>query len=350
MYRLIRPFLFTLDPETAHRTAIRALRTGIMPGRSVRSFPRLVQHLWGCNFMHPVGLAAGFDKDAEAVDAIAAQGMASVECGTVTPKPQAGNPKPRIFRIAEQEAVINRMGFNNQGLEAFVRNLRARQTQAIVGGNIGKNKDSEDAIRDYVTCLEAIYPFVDYITVNISSPNTPGLRDLQAEEALNTLIAALHEKRAKLVAATSMHKAILVKIAPDLEGDVLAMIAETALRHALDGLIISNTTITRPGIARVRAEWQTGGLSGKPLMPLATAALAEIARLTQGKVTLVGVGGITSAEDAYEKILHGASLVQLYTALIYQGFGVVPHIVEGLDRLLARDGFTHIGQAVGKKL
>lgn len=300
--------------------------------------------------MHPVGLAAGFDKNAEVIDALAAQGMASIECGTVTPQPQEGNPKPRIFRITEQEAVINRMGFNNDGLEPFVKNLRERHTKAVVGGNIGKNKDSEDAISDYVACLEAVYPFADYITVNISSPNTPGLRDLQAEEALNALITALHEKRSKLVAATGMHKAILVKIAPDLEGDALAMIAETSLRHALDGLIISNTTITRPGIVEVKPEWQTGGLSGKPLMPLATRTLAEVARLTQGRVTLIGVGGISSAEDAYDKILHGASLVQLYTALIYQGFGLVPRIVAGLDRLLARDGFTHIGQAVGKKL
>lgn len=349
MYNLARPFLFCLDPETAHSAAMLALRNGLLPEQSIPHHPRLSQTLWGLPFVHPVGLAAGFDKNAEAIDAIAAQGMAFVECGTVTPKPQRGNPRPRIFRVTQEQAVINRLGFNNKGLACFTGNASARKTRAVLGGNIGKNKDSEDAVSDYVACLEAVYPHVDYITVNISSPNTPGLRDLQAEESLNGLIAALHAKRKTLVDATGIRKAILVKIAPDLEGDALAMIAQTALHHSLDGLIIGNTTVTRP-LAVTKPEWQTGGLSGKPLMPLATKTLAGIARITRGTVPLIGAGGIASAEDAYEKILHGASLVQLYTALIYQGFALVPRIVNGLDALLARDGFSHIGEAVGQKL
>lgn len=349
MYRVFRPLLFTMCPETAHHAALAALRAGVLPAHKPHPSARLKQTLWGYDFAHPLGLAAGFDKNAEVIDGVAAQGMAFIECGTVTPRAQEGNPKPRIFRVPEQEAVINRLGFNNKGLDIFVRNVRARKTHAIVGGNIGKNKDSGDAVADYVTCLQAVYPYVDYVTVNISSPNTPGLRDLQAEEALNLLINALHAERASLMQSGHKQKPILVKIAPDLEADALAMIAQTAMRHTLDGLIVSNTTITRPGIA-AKPEWQTGGLSGKPLMPLATRTLASIARITKGTIPLIGVGGVASAEDAYEKILHGASLVQVYTALIYQGFALVPRIVEGLDRLMARDGFATIGDAIGKKL
>ena len=349
MYRIARPLIFTLCPETAHHAALAALRSGLLPKHTLPAYPRLTQHLWGYDFTHPIGLAAGFDKNAEVMDGVAAQGMAFVECGTVTPKPQAGNPKPRIFRIVEREAVINRLGFNNKGLDTFVHNIRQRKTHVPVGGNIGKNKDSDDAVADYVTCFNAIYPHVDYITVNISSPNTPGLRDLQAQEALSALIAALHAARELHSTATGKRKPILVKIAPDLEGDALAMIAETAMKHTLDGLIISNTTITRPGIDPVRPEWQAGGLSGKPLMRLATQTLASIARITKDTMPLIGVGGVSSAADAYEKILHGASLVQLYTALIYQGFGMVPLMIKQLDTLLERDGFTHVSQAIGKK-
>lgn len=351
MYRSFRPLIFTLCPETAHNAALSALRAGILPAQAIPSYPRLEQDLWGYRFKHPLGLAAGFDKNAEVCAAVAAQGMAFVECGTVTPKPQSGNPKPRIFRIVEQEAVINRLGFNNKGLEAYRRNTsRYAQRSFVLGGNIGKNKDSIDAVADYVTCFEAIYDTVDYITVNISSPNTPGLRDLQAEDALNVLIKTLHEKRALRLQASEPYKPIFVKIAPDLAGEAIEMIAHTALSHVLDGLIISNTTITRPNIHPMKPEWEAGGLSGKPLMPLATQTLAAIARGTKGKIPLIGVGGVSSAEDMYEKILHGASLVQLYTALIYQGFSMIPKLISGLDALLVRDGFAHVCDAVGKKL
>lgn len=351
MYRTFRPLIFALCPEKAHNVALSALRAGVLPAQSVPSYARLEQTLWGCHFKHPLGLAAGFDKNAEVCAAIAAQGMAFVECGTVTPKPQVGNLKPRIFRIVEQEAVINCLGFNNKGLEVYKHNIsRYAQRSFVLGGNIGKNKDSVDAVADYVACFEGIYDAVDYITVNISSPNTPGLRDMQAEDALNTLIKALHEKRALKQKTSATYKPILVKIAPDLAGEAVEMIAHTALNHALDGLIVSNTTITRPNIHSMKPEWETGGLSGKPLMPLATQTLAAVARVTKGKVPLIGVGGVSSAEDAYTKILHGASLVQLYTALVYQGFSMIPTLVSGLDALLARDGFAHVRDAVGKKL
>lgn len=345
MYALLRPFVFCLPPEEAHKASIRALRCGLLPPQRCNPSPKLAQQLWGLSFPHPVGMAAGFDKNAEAIDGLAAQGFGFVECGTVTPRPQAGNPKPRIFRLARQEAVINRLGFNNAGLDAYARNIGKRKSTLILGGNIGKNKESEDAIADYVTCLRALYPLVDYITVNISSPNTPGLRDLQSEASLRALVRALHAERAALAGATKT-KPVLVKVAPDLDAHAIAMIADVALAESVDGLIVSNTTITRPGVDST----ETGGLSGAPLMPLATQTLAEIARATTGRIPLVGVGGIRSAEDAYEKILHGASLVQLYTALVYQGFGLVRTIVEGLDGLLDRDGFAHIGDAIGKKL
>jgi dihydroorotate dehydrogenase len=352
MYTLARPLLFTLCPEKAHGLALKALRSGLMPRQTLPEYPRLKQQLFNLSFAHPIGLAAGFDKNAEAIAGIASQGMAFVECGTVTPRPQSGNPRPRVFRLVEHEAIINRLGFNNEGLEVFEQNLRAtKKHHAIVGGNIGKNKDSEDAIADYVTALNRLYDAVDYITVNISSPNTPGLRDMQAQEVLEALITTLHAARNTHAAQGKKTTPILIKIAPDLDSDALAMIAETALRHRLDGLIISNTTISRPeAISAHPHAHQAGGLSGKPLMPSSTQALASVAKITRGAIPLIGVGGVASAQDAYEKILHGASLVQLYTALVYQGFGMIPTLVSGLDALLARDGFSYIRDAVGARL
>jgi len=346
MYPLLRPLLFKLPPEDAHHAALTALRLGMLPKAPTHPFPRLEQTLWNIHFPNPVGMAAGFDKNAQAIDGLAGQGFGFVECGTVTPRPQPGNPKPRLFRLIEQEAVINRLGFNNDGLAAYTRNVARRHAGVVLGGNIGKNKDSEDAVADYVTCLSAIYPLVDYITINISSPNTPGLRDLQAQAALVTLVRAMHATRREQMSGGVPHKPILVKIAPDLDEAAINLIAETALAESVEGLIVSNTTISRPGITST----EQGGLSGKPLMSLSTQVLASIARATERKIPLIGVGGIASAEDAYEKILHGASLVQIYTALIYQGFGLVREIVAGLDQLLARDGFAHISEAVGKKL
>lgn len=353
MYSLLRPALFALPPELAHAFALKALSSGVMPVKKMSDLPRLKQSLWGLDFSHPIGLAAGCDKNAEAIDGLFSQGFGFVECGTVTPLPQSGNPKPRVFRLIEQQAIINRLGFNNAGLEEFVRNLKRRKSRGIVGGNIGKNKDSIDAgaaIADYVTCLNAIYAHVDYVTVNISSPNTQGLRNLQAYDALRALIFALNIARDAMIKNGDSHKPILIKIAPDLNNDEVAMIGELALALSVDGLIACNTTITRPQMKEVPQHLASGGLSGKPLMALSTLTLAQIARATQGKIPLIGVGGVSSAEDAYQKILHGASLVQLYSALIYQGFSIIPKMAVALDGLLARDGFSSIHEAVGKSL
>lgn len=337
--------LHLLPPETAHRVAIRALKLGLYPRPLHADDPMLRVHLWGKVFANPIGLAAGFDKNAEALIPALKLGFGFVEAGTVTPLPQPGNPTPRLFRIPELQAVINRLGFNNEGLAAFVARLARVQKQAggVVGGNIGRNKNSADAVADYLAGLQAIAPLVDYVTVNISSPNTPGLRGLQDREAFTALLAALQNLRASMANPPPL----LVKIAPDLEDAALEALAEVALAANLDGLIVSNTTITRP--APLNPAWaaEAGGLSGAPLFALSTRVLGKMYRLTAGKLPLIGVGGIRTAEDAYQKIRHGASLLQLYTALIYEGPWVVARLKQGLCALLRRDGFDSVSQAVG---
>lgn len=348
MYAFIKPLIHRIPPETAHRLGIEALRRGLLPEtRSVES-PVLAVKLFGLDFPNPVGLAAGFDKNAEVYSAVLKQGFGFVETGTVTPQPQAGNPRPRIFRLPEEEAVINRLGFNNLGLSAYVANLSRRdKTQGVIGANIGKNKDAADATADYTQGLMAVYPHADYVTVNISSPNTPGLRALQKREALAELLAALRETREGCARAHKRTVPLLLKVAPDLETQEKEDIAQLVQEYAIDGLIVSNTTVSRPeGLKGLRAGEQ-GGLSGRPLFALSTACLKDFYRLTEGKLPIVGVGGIASAQDAYTKIRAGASLVQLYTALVYQGFGLVRAIQEGLVELLKRDGLLHISDAVG---
>jgi dihydroorotate dehydrogenase len=340
-YPLLRPLLFLLPPETAHTLAVRALRSGLVPPQASHISPALNVSAFNLQFPSPVGMAAGFDKNAEAMDALLAQGFGFVEVGTCTPKPQTGNAKPRMFRLREDEAVINRLGFNNLGKNIFCDNLRKPRRAGIVGANIGKNKDSDDAIADYVTMFHAVSGCADYITVNISSPNTAGLRALQERAALDALLQALQDARG------SAHVPLLLKIAPDIDEAEQEAIAEVVLARAIDGLIVSNTTIARPHTLISQHKTQAGGLSGKPLMSRSTQVLANMYRLTGGKLPLIGVGGIASAEDAYAKIRAGATLVQLYSALVYQGFALVPRIHLDLAELLARDGFTHIGDAVG---
>lgn len=339
--------LFRLPPEMAHDVAIKALACGTVPRQPVIRDEVLKMQVAGLQFNNPVGLAAGFDKNAVTLGHMFGQGFGFVECGTVTPWPQEGNPRPRIFRIPQQRAVVNRLGFNNAGIEAFTEKLKAYKGRSIVGANIGKNKDSADAVSDYLTCMRAVYPHASYITVNISSPNTAGLRDLQAKDSLEELVKALHGLRQVLVAEGLPVKPIFVKIAPDLSPPQREAIAQVALAHALDGLIISNTTITRPGLANLSADLQQGGLSGKPLFDGSTELLREMYRLTGRRIPLIGVGGISSAQDAYAKIQAGASLVQVYTGLIYQGFGLVTAINRGLLSLLRRDGITKLRDAVG---
>ncbi|MSP89527.1 MAG: quinone-dependent dihydroorotate dehydrogenase [Alphaproteobacteria bacterium] len=346
LYRLVGPLLRCLEAETAHDLTVTALERGIAPRARGTDDAILYQRLWGIDFPNPIGLAAGFDKDARAFRAILKLGFGFTEIGTVTPLPQIGNPRPRLFRLTHDEAVINRMGFNNRGLEAAARRLEARARQAgIVGANVGKNKDQTDAIADYVAGVRRLAPLADYLVVNVSSPNTPGLRALQMRGPLGDLIGAAKNARDEAGAIGS--PPLLLKIAPDLSPEERADVAEVALASGIDGLIVGNTTVSRPPGLREAASTEPGGLSGRPLLPLATAVLADMYRLTRGRLPIIGVGGIASGADAYAKIRAGASLVQLYTALVYQGPELVSRIKNELVRLLQADGFATIAQAIG---
>jgi dihydroorotate dehydrogenase len=357
--------LHRLPPETAHGLALRALGRGWAGHRPQPPRPRLATRFLGFELPHPLGLAAGFDKNAEAVTGLFGLGFSFVEIGTVTPRPQAGNPRPRLFRLRPQQALINRMGFNNHGLEAVRARLAAQgprlaalradhqgrrwEAAAPLGANIGANRDSAGPVADYVTCLRGLYPLVDYIAVNVSSPNTPGLRDLQRRDRLEALLTALLEARATL-AASGAAKPLLLKIAPDLTPEDEADIAEVALALGIDGLIVSNTTTARPDVVTGAHRDEAGGLSGTPLFLRATEQLARFYRMTGGRLPLIGVGGITTGADAYAKIRAGAAALQLYTALIYQGPAVVERVLRELDRLLAEDGYDRISEAIGADL
>ncbi len=342
---LALPVLRALPPEAAHRASLWALKA--LPRRAVAADPpALAVKPWDRIFPNPVGLAAGYDKHAETVDALFGFGFGFVEIGTVTPLPQPGNPKPRLFRLPEDGAAINRLGFNSQGIDVVARRLAGRdRSRGILGVNIGRNKDTADPVVDYERGVAALAPYADYLAVNVSSPNTPGLRDMQRKTVLPEFIARLQLARAK--ATPRRPPPLLLKIAPDLEPQARNEIAEIALFSGLDGLIVSNSTVARPVSLRSRHARETGGLTGKPLFGPSTALLAEMYHLTGGRLPLIGVGGIASGEDAYAKIRAGATLVQLYTALIYEGPGLVERIKADLVRLLARDGFKSIGEAVG---
>lgn len=347
-YAILRPFIFQLDAEKAHGLAIRALARGWVPVSPSPDHASLKQTLFGLDFDNPVGLAAGFDKNAEAVIGLAKQGFGFIEVGTVTPKPQAGNPTPRIFRLQKDEAIINRLGFNNEGASAMHQRLQNYPEHSmIIGVNIGRNKDCPDAVADYQTLLTQMADVADYITINISSPNTQGLRDMQQKRQLGELLSALNQAKAGLSDHRQQNKPLLLKIAPDIDQATTEDIAELAITHNLSGLIISNTTIKRPNTLKSAQHGETGGLSGRPLMHASTKLLANMYQLTNGQIPLIGVGGIASAEDAYQKILAGASLVQLYSALAYQGFGLIKRINQGLIARLERDGFKHVSEAVG---
>ncbi|NQU62502.1 MAG: quinone-dependent dihydroorotate dehydrogenase [Rhodospirillales bacterium] len=346
LYCLLGPVLRSLDPETAHGLAITALKSGLMPRPAPVTDPRLRQKLWNLDFANPVGLAAGFDKNAEVTDAMLVQGFGFVETGSVTPKPQPGNPKPRLFRLPEDGAVINRLGFNSLGAKVVADNLRKpRRQTGPIGVNLGRNKDSEDAVADYTAGVKAFAGLADYLVVNVSSPNTPGLRALQGRDQLGRLLDAV--KAALADATPDRPPALLLKVAPDLTEADKNDIAEVALEKSLDGLICTNTTIERPDNLANSNKAEQGGLSGKPLFEPSTKVLADFYRLTEGKIPLIGVGGIASGADAYTKIRAGASLVQLYTALIYKGPGLACRINRELAGLLERDGFANVADAVG---
>ena len=346
LYPLIRPLLRALPAEAAHRLTLAALGSslgGLVAGPIAPDPPSLKQTLWDREFPNPVGIAAGFDKDAQVPDALLRLGFGFAETGTVTPRPQPGNPKPRIFRLYEDSAVINRLGFNSRGLEPMLARLAARRRTGIVGVNLGKNRSTEDIAADYLDGVRRVGTLADYFVINVSSPNTPGLRELQRREILGDLLRQLVLARDAAAPGTPL----LVKIAPDLTAEERADIAALASPSGVDGIVIGNTTIARPPSLRSRHAGETGGLSGRPLFTPSTALLGEIYRLTGGKIPLIGVGGIASAADAYAKIRAGASLVQLYSALIFEGPALISRIKRGLTELLARDGFASIADAIG---
>ena len=345
IFRLLRPALFTLDSEFAHRLAIDGLK--VLPPRKPAPAGKLATQVAGISFPNPVGVAAGFDKDAEVPDALLGIGFGFTEVGSITPLPQSGNPKPRLFRLVEDNAVINRMGFNNRGAQLALARLEKRASRpGIVGINIGANKDSSDRIADYAAMTKLMAPHASYLAVNISSPNTPGLRALQDEGALSELLSAVIEARAQVEVENV--PPIFLKVAPDLEPADIDAIARIALDKRLGALIVSNTTISRPKLRSRHAD-EAGGLSGAPLKPLALQRVRDFRAATGGKIALVGVGGIASAEDAWNRIKAGASLVQLYSAMVYEGPGLGAQIVRGLERLMKREGYSSIAEAVGSE-
>lgn len=353
-HRITRPLLFLLDPEMAHHTTLRALRLGLVGGSSEPGDPVLATRVWDLAFGNPVGLAAGFDKDAEVIDAMLGLGFGFVEAGTVTPLPQPGNPKPRLFRLVEDEAVINRFGFNSKGLRAFVERLEERRHRirdggapGIVGANVGKNRDAADAAGDYAAGIEAVCGLADYLVCNLSSPNTPGLRGLQAKSQLEELITRVLDARRRAAPNAKRAPPLLAKVGPDLSEHELRDVAEVALATGIDGLIVGNTTVARPPGLRSRYAHEAGGLSGLPLMAKATACLADMYRFTGGKLPIIGCGGVASGADAYARIRAGASLVQLYSALVFHGPGLIARIKRELAQRLRADGFKTVADAVG---
>jgi dihydroorotate dehydrogenase len=338
--------LHLLNPETAHHLTVRALAAGLGPRDTALNDPALAVHLAGMDLPNCIGLAAGFDKNAQAPGAMLAAGFGVVECGTVTPLPQPGNPRPRLFRLPQDQAVINRFGFNSEGLETFAANLARRPWQGYVGANIGANKESTDRIGDYVASVTRLWGLCDYFTVNVSSPNTPGLRNLQSRAALEELAGRLAETRKTLY--VGRHYPMFLKVAPDLTDRDVIDIVESVRAHGLNGIIVSNTTITRPDDLKSSAAAQTGGLSGAPLMSLSTEVLKRFHDANRtAELALIGAGGVASGADAYAKIRAGACVVQLYTALVYQGPGLVRRLKRDLADRLRADGFSSVAEARG---
>lgn len=357
MYRQMKKLLFLLDPEAAHERTIAALKlakrmklTGLLRLRYAFHDEQLSSELWGIPFPNPVGLAAGFDKNAEVYEPLAALGFGFIEVGTVTPLGQPGNDKPRLFRLVEDEAVINRMGFNNEGAENAAANLQNYEKAGIpIGINIGKNKATanDHAVDDYIACLDRLYEYGHYFVINVSSPNTPNLRDLQETEGLRQLVKGIQKKKAELEQKGAAPKPILVKVAPDMAEEQMHDIVQIAVAEGLSGIIATNTTLARDGLRNEAMKQEAGGLSGKPLRERSTAWIQEIYQEVGGKIPIIGVGGIFNGDDAYAKIRAGASLVQVYTGMIYEGPGIIQAINKQLKERLERDGFRHIREAVG---
>jgi dihydroorotate dehydrogenase len=347
LFDLARPFAGLIDPEEAHRLGLNALK--LLPASRGRDDPRLRVTVAGLDFPNPLGIAAGFDKNADVPDAVLGLGFGFAEVGTVTPRPQPGNPRPRVFRLPQSEGVINRLGFNNEGFERAYARLKARRAKGgIVGVNVGANKDSADRAADYVKGIATFADLASYFVVNISSPNTPGLRDLQAADALHDLLARVLEAREQ-AAVKHGRRPVFLKISPDLSLAGLDDVVAAVRKHPVDALVVSNTTLSRPALLRDDHAQESGGLSGKPLFPLSTLMLKETYRRVGKDIPLIGVGGVDSAEAAWAKIAAGASLVQLYTGLVYKGFGLVGRIKSGLRRRLDERGYKSIAEAVGSE-
>ena len=352
IYQFFRPLIFKIEPEKAHNLALNYLK--FLPKFSSllsvpKNYENLNNSLWNLNFLNPIGMSAGFDKNAEIIMPLFNFGFGFVEAGTTTPIAQTGNEQPRIFRLIEDQALINRLGFNNLGADYFYNNLSKinKNSSQIIGVNIGKNKDTIDASADYILLLEKFYDHADYITINISSPNTKNLRDLQDESLLNDFLQKISQCKNNLQKISHKNTPILLKIAPDLELEQQKNIAKIVMDNAIDGIIISNTTIERNFDLKNSKSVESGGLSGKPLFEKSNEVLRNFYRLTDGKIPLIGVGGISSAQDAYTKIKNGASLVQIYSAFIYQGFALVEDIKKQLSANLKKDGFKNISEAIG---
>ena len=342
--RIGMPLLYRFDPETAHGLAIKSLQLGVAASPGLVTSPRLRTTVAGLNMANPLGLAAGFDKNAEALLGLSRAGFGFFEVGAATLRPQPGNPKPRLFRLTEDQAAINRFGFNNQGMEAIAVRLAQRPRDAVLGLNLGANKDSEDRASDFAKVLAHCGAHLDFATVNVSSPNTEKLRDLQGKEALSALLAGVMEVRDGL----DQPIPIFLKIAPDLSEAEIEEIAEVAMEQKLDAVIATNTTLSREGLMSEH-KGEAGGLSGAPLFEKSTRVLARLSYVTEGKLPLIGVGGVSNADQAYAKICAGASAVQLYTALVFGGLSLVQEILRDLDLLLEKDGFANVSEAVGSK-
>ena len=340
--KLALAVMHRLDPETAHGLSIKALKSGLTPCPGPVTSPRLKTEIAGLNLPNPVGLAAGFDKNAEALGALTQAGFGFIEVGAATPRPQPGNPKPRLFRLSEDLAAINRFGFNNEGMEVIGARLAQRHKNGVIGLNLGANKDSDDRAQDFARVLSHCGAHLDFATVNVSSPNTEKLRDLQGKAALSALLAGVMEAREGLERPIP----VFLKIAPDLDEAGLDDIADVARESGIDAVIATNTTLARDGLKSAHRD-EMGGLSGAPLFEKSTRVLAQLSSRLDGAVPIIGVGGISSAEDAYAKIRAGASAVQFYTALVYGGLSLAAEIANGLDALLARDGHDSVAQAVG---
>ncbi|MEZ5841644.1 MAG: quinone-dependent dihydroorotate dehydrogenase [Hyphomicrobiales bacterium] len=347
LFDLARPLVLSLDAERAHNLTVKALAAGLHPRCAAPDDPRLSRRLWDLDFPNPLGMAAGFDKNGEVPDALLALGFGFAEVGTVTPRPQSGNPVPRLFRLPADNAVINRFGFNNEGHSAVLSRLeRRRRRPGVVGVNVGANKDSTDRIFDYVTGISVFAHVASYFTVNVSSPNTPGLRDLQERGALGELLKAALSARDDAAGRIGRRVPVLLKIAPDLEDAHLEEIVDEAMARGIDGMIVSNTTVSRDGLTDQRTAREAGGMSGRPLFRRSTRMLARVRRQAGPGLPLVGVGGVDSPEAAFTKIAAGADLVQMYSGLVFEGLGLVDRIKQHLLRRVAAEGLASIADAV----